>query len=154
MSLGFGGAMATLRGTTGNDLLVGTAGDDFIRGLQGDDTLDGGGGNDVIVDEGDSNFVTGGAGNDRITVNNLFPSSYLESVPADDEIDAGDGDDFVEIVRGRIGSLTVDLGTGNDSLFLDGGYFQVDTELTLGAGQDRVTLGFGLGNQLRSVIEF
>jgi Ca2+-binding RTX toxin-like protein len=49
------GGTATLTGTSGNDLILGSAGADTLKGGNGDDCLIGGGGSDTL---------NGGAGND------------------------------------------------------------------------------------------
>ena len=61
-----GGLAATIRGSSGADLLIGTEGNDVIAGLGGDDTILAKGGNDVVcAGSGDDN-VRGGAGDDLI----------------------------------------------------------------------------------------
>jgi Ca2+-binding RTX toxin-like protein len=65
--------MATINGTSGNDVLTGTSGDDTINGLAGDDSFSGLGGNDTIF---------GGPGVDLI--------SYIAS-PNPVEVRLGDG---------------------------------------------------------------
>lgn len=93
---------ATLLGTDGDDVLVGTAGPDVIRAGSGDDVVYGLGGDDVIC---------GGNGLDR-----LFGG------PGDDAIDGGNGDDLVvgedgaDRVYGARGVDTVYGGSGSDLL--------------------------------------
>jgi len=73
-------------GNSGNDRLYGLAGNDNLSGNAGNDTLDGGAGNDQLqggagddwylfrAGNGDdmiSNYVSGGAGEDRIVFENL-----------------------------------------------------------------------------------
>ena len=49
------GAIATIVGTTGDDILAGSPGNDVIAGLGGDDVISGGLGDDVICgDEGNA----------------------------------------------------------------------------------------------------
>lgn len=71
---------ATLLGTEGNDSLSGTAEDDVIHALGGDD---------YIEDFGGSNIILAGAGNDDIVV------------AGNNAIDAGPGDDRVNLVVGN-----------------------------------------------------
>ena len=52
--------MASVYGTTGNDLLIGTTGNDYINGGSGDDIIIGGAGNDKL---------RGGAGADTFLFN-------------------------------------------------------------------------------------
>ncbi|ELR98562.1 choice-of-anchor Q domain-containing protein [Gloeocapsa sp. PCC 73106] len=54
-----------LRGTNGDDLLVGSDLDDTIEGLRGRDTLTGGRGNDVLVGGRGRDIITGGRGRDE-----------------------------------------------------------------------------------------
>ena len=60
-------AVATIKGTKGNDTRNGTSGADTITGLAGNDILNGLGGNDVINGGGDDDIITGGAGRDTLT---------------------------------------------------------------------------------------
>lgn len=93
---------ATIVGTDGNDVLVGTAGPDVIGAGDGDDVVYGLGGDDVLC---------GGNGVDR-----LFGG------PGDDEIDGGNGNDLVvgedgaDRVYGARGVDTVFGGAGGDAL--------------------------------------
>ena len=57
----------TFIGSSGADVLTGTALDDMILGGDGDDTLSGAGGADIIVDGADSDSLTGGTGADVFT---------------------------------------------------------------------------------------
>jgi Ca2+-binding RTX toxin-like protein len=95
----------SLRGTRGNDVIVGTngedrvharSGNDIICGRGGADDLDGGLGNDSIAGEEGSDELDGGNGSDLLCGNN-----------GNDELDAGNGED------------QLDGGAGTDEL--DGG---------------------------------
>ena len=55
-----------IRGTSGPDLLRGTAGDDEIRGEEGNDRLFGLAGNDLLRGDEGNDFLSGGFGNDRL----------------------------------------------------------------------------------------
>ncbi len=90
--------MATINGTTGNDMLTGTTNDDEINGLGGDDTINGLAGNDLL---------NGGDGNDRIDTTD---GSGL----GDDRIFGGSGDDTFGYTVGTSGTDLVDLGEGLD----------------------------------------
>lgn len=72
------------------------AGNDTIVAGSGNDTVSAAGGNDSIVAGGDST-LTGGAGNDSITLN--------------DTIVSGAGNDSIEA-----GDATLDAGAGNDTI--------------------------------------
>ena len=60
------GRIATIVGTSGDDVLQGTKGRDIIVGLAGDDTIRGAGGNDLICGGNGDDIINGGAGNDNI----------------------------------------------------------------------------------------
>jgi Ca2+-binding RTX toxin-like protein len=60
--------MATITGTTADDILTGTSGDDELYGLQGADTLNGGDGNDIIDGGTGADLMTGGTGDDLFYV--------------------------------------------------------------------------------------
>jgi serralysin len=55
-----------VKGTDGNDTLVGTDRNDIIFGLAGDDTLQGGAGNDVLIGGLGKDILEGGVGNDLL----------------------------------------------------------------------------------------
>ena len=58
--------MATINGSSGDDIIVGTLGDDEIKAKAGNDIIDAGEGNDII-DAGDGdNEIHAGQGNDTI----------------------------------------------------------------------------------------
>ena len=82
-----------INGRGGNDIIMGGGGDDHIRGGRGDDIIFGGMGNDD---------VRGGSGND--TINGGGGDDDLRGNRGDDSLDGGDGNDTL---RG---------GSGNDAL--------------------------------------
>src|SRR5262245_6491124 len=93
---------AHLRGSNGNDAILGLAGNDAVNGGNGNDVLDGGGGND---------HLEGGNGNDM-----LFGSFGIDTLiggNGDDSLDGGAGNDAVD---GGNGKDTVNGGTGDDVL--------------------------------------
>src|SRR5262245_28395109 len=59
--------MAMIKGTTGNDRLVGTSTYDTINGDAGDDTIDGGAGNDKISGGAGNDVLFGSYGNDQLS---------------------------------------------------------------------------------------
>ncbi|MHA6770114.1 calcium-binding protein [Sphingobium ummariense] len=134
----------TLLGAAGNDELAGDEGDDIIDGGRGNDRLSGGSGDDRISDSSGNDRIDGGAGNDVIEL--LRPTqpeapSILETVM----IMGGDGNDRLRYDIGdywkgdRAAVLAVDMGAGNDSVFLS--HWKVQTTLTLGSGEDRIEVG-------------
>jgi trimeric autotransporter adhesin len=106
--------MATITGTSGNNILLGSPGTDIIRGLAGNDTLFGFGGNDFIDGGTGNDVMRGGAGNDI----------YVVDRPGDVVIEApGQGIDLIRssvhfTLSGNIENLTLTggapiSGTGN-----------------------------------------
>lgn len=137
-----------LTGSDGRDDLRGGSGDDILEGGGNDDVLTGGDGNDVLTDSVGNNRFDGGAGDDIIRFETQFYQFPYETVRFAQTIRAGEGNDQVYLhVRfdrwGSGGSYTgtaaVDLGAGNDRLYL--GSRIVEATVTLGAGQDRVEFG-------------
>ena len=152
--------MPTFTGTSGNDVITGTQADDTINGsggndtildAYGDDVIDGGDGDDVIVDEGGSNTIRGGGGNDRITISDTYslPASSIGNPPRTNLVEGGAGNDFVTVGRMPIGSLTVDLGEGDDILRLTD-LVSANGVYRLGAGRDMVVLTFRYGDAVRN----
>src|SRR5438046_9540894 len=78
------GRMATIDGTTGNDVLNGTVDADTISGLGGNDTLNGSDGDDILVGGAGADSIDGGAGNDTLYAGDVSPywqAPYPEGVP-------------------------------------------------------------------------
>ena len=135
-------AGSTVNGLGGNDRLTGSAVGDVLDGGSGNDILDGGYGNDVLrggdgddilLDPVGNDVLDGGAGNDTIDI------ARADGIGAQAlTVLGGDGNDFVRMISRDGGSLTVDLGAGNDRIEVVRGMFT--TVLTLGAGQDIVHL--------------
>jgi hypothetical protein len=75
------GGNDTLRGLRGNDRLVGGAGRDTLNGGPGRDRLIGGGGNDTIFSrDGARDFLNGGRGRDRARVNASDVRRSIEAI--------------------------------------------------------------------------
>lgn len=153
------GAQAYIRGTRGDDNLVGTEEDDLIEGRKGHDTLYGGAGADTLVGStGDDTCYVDSAldqvvekrdgGTDTVVatvdwklgknVENLtlngFPSDGLRGI----------GNALDNIIQGDIGQNFIDGGDGNDTI--DGGWaLSPGTADTLigGAGDDDITASAG-----------
>jgi Ca2+-binding RTX toxin-like protein len=120
--------------TAGSNQVYGEDGDDWLYGGLGADTLDGGDGNDVIQNIGGRDSILGGAGSDNI--NAPLASVYVDGGDDADHIwlnplrtgetlaggavfTGGAGDDTVESASLRNVRITLDGGTGVDTLRLD-----------------------------------
>ena len=155
----------SLVGLGGNDTLIGGTGDDTLMGDLGNDSLVGGAGRDRLVESGDVNFMltlvqltglgtdvlstieevslTGGAGNNTLTVRDFAGLVTLHGAAGNDKLIGGSGND---VLAGDLGDDQLTGGTGDDQL--DGGagtdvvvesgsaaYLLSDSLLT-GAGMD------------------
>jgi uncharacterized protein len=100
------GLVPTIRGTEGDDVLVGTNKADVIMGLGGNDVIRGGNAEDVIC---------GGAGNDRLAGEN--GDDVLSGGFGDDVLDGGNGDDRL---IGGPGTDTLTQGRGAGRAERDG----------------------------------
>ncbi len=114
----------TLSGRRGDDQLQGLAGDDLLLGGKGDDALDGGTGNDLVFGGTGNDSLLGGEGNDILIGDSLLPFYH-----GDDSLDGGAGNDRVFGKGGNdrgIYSVTENLaatdwydgGAGSDTLVL------------------------------------
>jgi len=140
--------MATINGTSNNDILPGTTGNDTIIGLAGDDELIGDLGNDKI---------DGGAGNDT-----------LDGGADNDTLIGGDHDD---ILFGGTGNDVMTGGKGNDVFYVDSvadkateaanqghdAVVSAAATFTLGANVEDLALAAGavngIGNTLNNLIQ-
>jgi Ca2+-binding RTX toxin-like protein len=106
------GALVTIVGTPGDDVLRGTDGDDVIAGLDGDDVLAGGAGDDVLCGGYGGDVLRGGAGDDRLfgDRNGERGGEYADDA---DTLIGGDGDDLLD--------------AGADRRFRRGGAARFDT---------------------------
>ncbi len=129
------GRAATLVGTDGNDVLVGTSGPDVVSAGAGDDVIRGLGGWDVICAGDGDDVVRGGSGRD--TIEGGDGDDRLFGGGGADRILGGDGDD---IVRGGREGDTLQGGAGSDRIFGEGG----DDTAQGGRQWDRVDGGPGL----------
>lgn len=102
------GRVATILGTGGNDVLVGTAGTDVIRakggsdqvkGLDGEDLVCAGAGRDKVRGGGENDVVKGAGGRDRLTGQGGADS--LKGGGRRDRLIGGNGDDTMNGGRGR-----------------------------------------------------
>jgi len=121
---------AIKEGDGGNNTLDGTAADERLYGYGGDDTLNGGGGNDLL---------RGGSGND--TLNGGDGNDVLIDGAGQDVFNGGAGDDLIWITSTQF--VSIDGGSGVDTLLLDGGLTLDLTDPALGsiANIERINLG-------------
>lgn len=162
-----GTAPGTINGTSGDDVIVGTAGvdtinagagNDIVCGLGGGDLIRGGPGRDIIlgnngaddIRSGTGNdLVWGGAGNDMIRAG--FGADVVYGGPNADTIAGGPGPDRVsggsgnDNVFGSNGPDVVSGGNGDDTL---GGGAGNDF-IRGGNGDDDLTGGNGRGDRLQ-----
>jgi hypothetical protein len=87
------GLTATIIGTDGDDVIVGTNKMDVIVGLGGDDLINGKGGEDVICAGDGDDIVNGGNGGD--TIFGGADDDQLNGEKGDDNINAGIGHDAI-----------------------------------------------------------
>ena len=145
--------MATITGTTDDDLLFGTTGADTMQGLAGDDILSGDLGNDTLDGGLGADVLTGGDGNDTFIIDSIN-DTVNENV--------GEGTDAVQssvtitALYDNVENLTLtgaaalngtgnelnNLITGNSAVnTLDGSYG--DDTLDGGTGNDKLIGGYG-----------
>jgi predicted extracellular nuclease len=128
------GLIATIVGTTGNDVINGTNGNDVIVGFGGNDTINGGNGNDIICGDGGNDTLNGGNGIDVLVGG--FGSDTLNGNNDPDTLNGGNGNDTL---TGGSGNDVLDGGANNDSLAGNAG----DDSLTGGTGPDSFSGGAG-----------
>ena len=130
-------------GHDGNDVIHGRGGDDYLVGGQGDDTIVGGAGDDQIFGEAGADTISGGHGGD--TIQGGSGADVLQGDSGHDSISGGDGADLLEgghgndELAGDAGNDEIAGGTGTD--VLDGG--DGDDILSGGFGTDVVIGGGG-----------
>ena len=158
------GAVA-LDGLGGNDTLLGGTGDDTLTGKLGNDSLVGGAGTDRLVETGDVNFLltkvqlsglgtdflatieevslTGGAGNNTLTVKDFAGLITLRGAAGNDSLFGGGGNDVLEgdlgddQLSGGIGDDQLDGGAGTDVVVESGSAaYTLSDSLLIGAGAD------------------
>lgn len=123
------GRRCTIRGTSGDDVLVGTpradvicagAGDDHVSGLGGDDVLIGGDGDDVLLGGPGHDLLQGGWGDD--VLDNGPDSGRAEGGQGDDVLTTGADPDGAHQLLGGPGHDVVDYGarTAGVRVTLDG----------------------------------
>jgi Ca2+-binding RTX toxin-like protein len=103
--------MATLTGSYGSNIILGTNSGDVINADGGNDIVLGGNGNDTINGGSGSDLISGGNGND--TIDGGSGSDLLSGGNGNDTINGGSGSDIID---GGSGNDTLDGGSGSDIL--------------------------------------
>ena len=119
-----GSAIDSIFGRDGNDRLFAKGGDDYVDGEAGNDELHGGSGDDVMAGRRGSDEIHGDAGNDRITgdrgSDRIFGGGGRDTIFGNfdrDRIDGGPGNDRINVVHGD--HDVVICGPGEDMVFAD-----------------------------------
>ncbi len=152
--------LSLIKGTTGNDTLVGTDLYDVIFGGAGNDTIDGGAGNDKLYGGDGNDTFLGGAGEDQMSgdagIDTVDYSNSQAAVTVSLSTGTGSGGDAQgdtlsgienligsndrdhgDNLRGDGGNNIIDGGWGSDFLFGSGG----NDTLIGGAGSDTMSGG-------------
>lgn len=151
----------TIKGTKGNDILVGDDSENKIDAGKGDDTISGRGGKDHIKGEEGNDLIDGGSGADKIDggkgddtiaggdgnddIKGGDGNDYIEGNSGNDKIDAGKGDNTVfggdgnDDIKAKEGKDVIEGGAGNDKIKADKG----DDTIRGGAGKDDIDAGAG-----------
>ena len=125
------GRTATIVGTDGDDILLGTVGKDVIQAGRGDDTVLGDRGGDVICGGPGTDFVRGGRNNDTVH-GGPGDGDRAYGDLGDDQVNGGPGDG--DEASGNLGIDLVSGGAGNND-YVHGDY-----------GWDRMDGGKGKGD--------
>jgi Ca2+-binding RTX toxin-like protein len=156
-----------VRGTPGDDVIIGSDDADNLAGGDGNDRIEGRGGNDVIDGGAGDDDLSGGDGND--TVDGGTGNDDVRGDAGDDQLDGGDGDDTVDggsgndDLRGGEGDDQLDGGTGIDIIRGEGGndviYVDHLHDVALenregwdGGGQDTIVIRAGFASSLAAAL--
>ncbi|MEH2264796.1 calcium-binding protein [Nostoc sp.] len=136
-----------IRGTTYNDLIVGTNGNDLLYGgssgndpTYGNDTIFGGEGNDYLnVNYSTSNnILNGGAGNDQFSAISSTGNNLISGDDGNDDLSvSGYGGNFEGYTSVTSGKNTLNGGAGDDNLSANGSIG--NNLLSGGDGNDSLT---------------
>jgi hypothetical protein len=141
-----------LCGSAGADRIVGGSGDDLIFGGGGDDELLGGSGDDLIAGDAGADTLVGSEGRDvlvggagRDDLDGGSESDLLEPGNHGDAIDGGSGVDTLSFARSQR-AVTVRLGPGRSSG--EGADTIADVEIVIGSRFDDLLVGSDVIEQL------
>ena len=131
------GILATIIGTSGDDVILGTQGNDVIVGLGGNDNINGWLGDDIICGDEGNDKLLGSAGYDKV-----YGGDGNDSISGGADNDTVSGDDGNDILSGDFGDDIISGGIGDDRLL---GGPQNDS-LDGGNGNDNIDGGPGTDN--------
>lgn len=117
--------MATINGTSGNNILTGTINDDLINGL---------GGNDQLFGDRGADILNGGSGNDILR--GEVGEDYLDGGAGADDMNGGDGNDTY--IVDNVGDVAQESFDDADSGYSDS--VQSSVTYTLGLGIEGLSL--------------
>ena len=161
------GAIATLVGGPGDDILVGTEGNDVILGRAGNDRIDGKGGHDILCAGSGDNLIYGGPGDDYLLggegVDQLIGgpgNDFLRGDDSDDLIIGQEGGDFLSGNEGNNILLGGDpVSEDDDILAILFGFYRRDiilgsvgNDVLIGARGDDALLAFGGHDILQGLV--
>ncbi|HRD89060.1 MAG TPA: VWD domain-containing protein, partial [Accumulibacter sp.] len=110
--------MATIKGSSDSNSILGQQDDDTILGGRGSDSIDGGNGNDRILADYGDDLVSGGEGNDSLF--GEHGNDTLDGGTGNDRVSGGRGDDLgiYDLSGNEQASDHYDGGNGTDTLRL------------------------------------
>jgi Ca2+-binding RTX toxin-like protein len=131
-------------GSSGPAPMVGTEGDDTLTGTDGNDTIDGLGGNDVLIGNNGADLLRGGDGNDT-----LGSHQDAVDDGATDTLDGGFGDDVYIVSDAHPDTILVADPGGIDTVWAVNAHWTLGPGLeNLELVDDRGTSSNGTGNEL------
>ena len=140
-----------------NEKVIGGSGEDVLEGDNGDQTLVGGPAKDVFDGKAGIDRFEGGLGNDDARDGDLAQTKpdpagkgdtflmgdgddYVGGSGGDERIELGNGDDWGAIWKDSTGTVTLDMGPGNDNFDTSNG----DHTIVGGPGDDRIATSAGV----------
>lgn len=139
-----------LRGSSGDDILLGDSGANRLTGWLGDDTLEGRGGDDWLAGDDGNDILRGGAGYDGLNggtgIDILdggadYDTAYFYGrVQSDMVISTNNGVVTITDVSIKPGNLGTDTLIGVESLYFDNGFVNIASPIILDMDGDGVHL--------------
>jgi Ca2+-binding RTX toxin-like protein len=141
-----GATVTSLLGEGGDDTLLGGSGPDYLLAGDGDDTIAAGDGDDRISGGAGADVLGGGPGHDEVSYSGERVPLRLSIGDGADDGAAGEGDDIQADVEDLIGGSEADVMVGDDDANRLVAYSGRDTLVGRG-GSDRLE-GWNDGDQL------